>query len=276
MEDKFNFFIPVGFEKAEGDDPEKKYDNMIVWGEASDNSEDSDEEILEPSGYDIKDFLKKGLVNLEHYTTRKGSSKYWIGEPIEAKVKGDKFFVKAKLWSKHPEARNFYDTCMIMQESGSTRKPGWSIEGRALQRDPSNPKRILKAKINNIALTFTPKNKNSWADIVKGGQEEDYIEPVNELVDELYLYEFEKGGETYRVNTDFSIEKAMTAGTETGTQLIGKVTSGASLKKESLEDDLKVIVPQFKIISEKFKKGEISKEKYEKIKKSIEEFVKNR
>ena len=45
-----------------------------------------------------------------------------------------------------------------MQESGSTRKPGMSVEGKALERDKKNPKRVTKALITNIALTMTPVN----------------------------------------------------------------------------------------------------------------------
>ena len=62
-----------------------------------------------------------------------------------------------------------------MRESGSTRKPGMSIEGRALERDPKNEKHITKAIINNIALTFTPVNFNSYIDFVKGVQVQDFI-----------------------------------------------------------------------------------------------------
>ena len=67
------------------------------------------------------------------------------------------------------------------QESGSTRRPGMSIEGKALERDPKNEKHITKAIINNIALTFTPVNFNSYLDFVKGVQEQDFI-PTGSLI----------------------------------------------------------------------------------------------
>ena len=50
-----------------------------------------------------------------------------------------------------------------------------SIEGKALERDPKNEKHITKAIINNIALTFTPVNFNSYIDFVKGIQSQDFI-----------------------------------------------------------------------------------------------------
>ena len=67
---------------------------MMVSGMASDNNPDQQGETLEPKGYDFDGFLSDGLINLEHYTTRKGSPEYWIGEPKEAYVKGNEFFIK--------------------------------------------------------------------------------------------------------------------------------------------------------------------------------------
>lgn len=56
-----------------------------------------------------------------------------------------------------------------------------SIEGKALERDPKNEKHITKAIINNIALTFTPVNFNSYIDFVKGIQSQDFI-PTGDLL----------------------------------------------------------------------------------------------
>jgi len=83
--------------------------------------------------------------------------------------------VKGKLWKESPEARAFWDKCIEMKNSGSTRRPGMSIEGKALARDPKNEKHITKAIINNIALTMTPVNFNSYVDLVKGVQVQDFI-----------------------------------------------------------------------------------------------------
>ena len=211
--DNFNFFVGVDidediYKSAYQSDDDKRYDKMEIWGLASDNSKDVEGQILEPSGYEIDDFLKSGLINLEHYTSRKGSSKYWIGEPIDAKIKGNEFYVKAKLWKAHPEARNFWDTLLIMKSSGSTRKAGFSIEGTSKEKDPTNKNRITKAKINHCAVTLSPVNKNSWLDIVKGQQKEDFIQPeVN--INSKYAYEFEKGNKKYGVTKDFRIEEIL-------------------------------------------------------------------
>jgi hypothetical protein len=143
MNNDFNFFteidIPDDVFKASYEEVgEDRYKNMIVYGEASDTSYDADGQSLEPVGFDIKDFISKGLINLEHFPTRKGSSEFWIGEPIDAKVENNKFFVKGKLWEKHPLARKLWDTLLIMKASGSSRRAGYSIEGKTLLKDPKN------------------------------------------------------------------------------------------------------------------------------------------
>lgn len=177
----FNFWLPIDFQKSEvcayprGD--ERRYENMIFEGIASDNSKDYQGDSMEPNGFEIDYFLKHGLFNLDHLTVRSKElkSRFWIGEPLDGKIVDNKFWVKGKLWSESPEARAFWDKCIEMRESGSTRKPGMSIEGRALERDPKNEKHITKAIINNIALTFTPVNFNSYIDFVKGVQVQDFI-----------------------------------------------------------------------------------------------------
>lgn len=271
---KFNFFIPIDFEKSESGNPEDQYKNMIIQGEASDSSEDADQEILEPNGFDISEFNRSGLINLEHFPTRRGDPSAWIGEPIKAEIKNNKFVVKAKLWEKSEKARQVWDTMKVMQESGSNRKPGWSIEGVATKRDPHNPKRILKAKIKHCALTFSPKNYNSWADIVKGNIVDDFVDNF-ENKDE-FLFEYEKGGEVFRILNDFSIQKAMSAGMQTGTELTGQNTNGAALKRESLDKDLKVLAPEIlkslKDIVKKYESKEIDEETFGNIKKYLKKF----
>jgi hypothetical protein len=254
QEDKFNFFIPIEINdvlKANvNKKEEEQYDNMIVEGEASDNSEDSDEEFMEPNGFILDRFIRSGLVNYEHLNPK--TPKNWFGDVIDAKILNNKLFVKAKLWSKSQLARDFWDTLKVMKESGSTRRPGWSIEGKKVKVDPSNPKRILSAIITNIALTFSPKNFNSYAAIAKGEYADAYIEPE---FDETanggaeYLLDITKpDGTRITIDKQFNvkiIEKAMSAGSETGTQLTNKDTNGASLKRESLKKKLINLQPDF-------------------------------
>lgn len=212
MYDRINFFVELDISKAKKNSNtiiEDKYDNMILEGLASDNSTDDEGEIMEPGGFILDRFLKFGLINLDHLPTRSpiNKTRFWIGEPLEAKINKGKFWLKCKLWKKSPEARAFYDKALEMQESGSTRKPGFSIEGKALERDPMNPKRVTKLLITNVALTMCPVNSNSYADIVKGRQSQDYIEHEFECGNNqsIILLDYEVDGYKITVNKSFQV-----------------------------------------------------------------------
>ena len=211
---KFNFFTEANLEKSlkfnpldypVGDD--KRYEKMIFEGLASDASEDSEQESMEPNGFIIDRFLKHGLINLDHLTSRSpiNKSRFWIGAPLDAKIKDNKFFVKCQLWKKSPEARAFYDKALEMMESGTDRKPGFSIEGKALERDKKNPKKITKALITNVAMTMTPVNANTYADIVKGIQKQDFIDCSEELIQNPThtLIEMERNGFFISIDKNF-------------------------------------------------------------------------
>ncbi len=256
MDNRFNFFVGIDIDediekaakKSKGDD---RYKNMIVYGMASDNTEDRQGETLEPSGYDFSDFLKKGLINLEHYTVRKGSPKYWIGEPIDAHVKGNEFFIKSKLWSEHPEARNLWDTLLAMKESGSTRKAGYSIEGKTLQKDPNNEKKILKASISHCAITFSPVNANSWIDIVKGEQTKDFQQVVSP---KDFLYAFESNGNLITVDKSWKVN----------IQKSFSLESVQPLMRESIKKD-KIPLSYLPKIVKAVKEGKLDKNFFDKL-----------
>ena len=219
LENDFNFWLPIDVAKSEaegateyprGDD--RRYENMVFEGIASDNSQDFQGDSMEPNGFEIDYFLRHGLFNLDHLTTRAKElkSRWWIGEPIDGKIVDNKFWVKGKLWKDSPEARAFWDKCIEMRASGATRRPGMSIEGRALERDPKNPKHITKAVINNIALTMTPVNFNSYLDFVKGVQVQDFI-PTGEILksqlENRIMYETVVGNRRLVIDADFNIRE---------------------------------------------------------------------
>lgn len=263
---RFNFFtevdIPEEIFKASQQDESKKYDNMVVYGKASTNDEDKQGETLEPAGFDIDDFIKGGMINLEHFTTRKGDPSYWIGEPIEARVDGNDFFIKAKLWKDHPKARALWDTLNIMKSSGSTRKLGWSIEGNAIERDKRNKKRILKAKISHCALTFAPVNANTYADISKGNQDEDYIDYEFKTDEKTHggktiLLEVEENGKKITIDRDFKITvKSM------------DMESTAPLRRESLKKKV-LDLRDLDVIIKNYKSGNISEPVMKKVREKI-------
>lgn len=243
MNNKFNFYIPIDIVKSkdkDSKDKESKYDNMMFKGVASDNSEDTEGESLEPSGYDLSYLLKYGFFDYNHMAKRTGDPNFFIGEPTDAKISGNQLLVKGKLWKTSEMARKVWDTMLTLKDSSSDRKIGMSIEGKALERDKVNPKKVTKALITNIAITMNPVNTNSWVDIVKGQQKEDYIEYEEEKScdkekgkdgDKDVLKEFEIDGKTFQLLKDMTlIEKMM------------DVASVSALKKESQDKKVRDVV----------------------------------
>lgn len=260
-DNNLNFFVPLDcddyLEKAKQKGEEGKYDEMYIQGIASDNSKDSDGEELQPDGFSIERFLSEGLINYEHLA-KSGGSKFIIGEPVEAHCRNNKFFIKAKLWKGRKMAEDLWDTLMIMKENGSSRKLGWSIEGKALERDPMNRKKITKAQIHHCAVTFMPKNYNTFADIVKGEQSEDFVKSeMEELQPSKYIFEFEKGCKTYGVTKSFEIEEKEDDEEKADTE------STSPLVKESIDKKTKYLMKS--IIKENLLNGKISLEKANKL-----------
>ena len=179
-QEKFNFFVPLEFEKG----GMKIDDNgdMIVEGEASDNTEDADGEFLNPNGFDCSPFLSTGVINWNHQAKKDPNA--IIGEPIEAYVnKAGKFYIKGKLYKDDPLAQATYNKAKVMAKNSTTRRLGWSVEGIPLEKDPINPKKIRRALITGVAITHCPKNSNTWLSIVKGDYDGDAFKPIDGDID---------------------------------------------------------------------------------------------
>jgi hypothetical protein len=250
--EKFNFFVPIEydniFKAGTKDDGKLDYSKMFIFGQASDNSEDSDGQILEPSGFELNRFLDSGLINYEHGS--KDSPLNILGEPTDAYVKDNKFFIKSKLWEHSTKARQLWDTLHTMKKSGSTRKIGYSIEGKTLKVDPINKNRLTKCLITHCALTFSPKNKNAVADIMKGNyakafMENEFDETANGGAE--YLLDITRpDGTRLTIDKEFNtkvVAKAMTAGSDTGMAVVGKDVTFAAFKKESFDKKPKILQP---------------------------------
>ena len=243
----FNFFVPIecGEElrkAAKKDRDGGRYDNMVVKGVASDSSRDTDDETLDPNGFELSRFLKYGWINYDHRAV--DSPKFNVGEPIGAEVRDNQLHVKGRLFKGNKLARDIWDTMIMLENSDSTRKMGWSIEGKALERDKNNPKRVRKALITNIALTPNPKNANSYADIVKGEYFDSFVSEYryNDNMEKSisanggsvkYLVDVtdHKSGIRYTIDTDLRLKVEKAISTETAAPLV----------KEDLERKLKVL-----------------------------------
>lgn len=166
MSDKqhnFKFFVPANVTKAKDEDGNEE---MFIEGIASTGDEDADGEMLQPAGYDLGYFKQYGLLNWQHGA--KSDPNKIVGAPVEAEVRDNKFWLKGKLFNGNTLAKGIYHLAKELSSAGTGQRLGFSIEGKALERDPLNPKIVKRAKITGVAITPTPKNANTFLDICKG------------------------------------------------------------------------------------------------------------
>lgn len=225
----FNFWFPAEIEKAGGnvsDDLEKiDKDNMFLKGIASDESWDADNQSLKSEGLELDYLMSRGFVNWHHQSKEIPSA--IIGEPVEAKILTNPkpaLFIKAKLYNTQT-AVDAYKLARILEKQSATRRLGWSIEGKILER---NGNIINKAKLTGVALTPSPKNANTFADVCKAFYSEQATEKLlsqsqfngSKIIIETLggIFDISKNGELRFV------EKALTAD-----------GSGSVLKREDLE-----------------------------------------
>jgi hypothetical protein len=280
--EKFKFFIPaVEFEKA-ADAGGKEVRRLR--GVASNNEKDFDGEILEPDGFDLSLFKTSGLVNYNHQAKNDPSAV--IGEPEIAYVKDNVFFIQAKLYNNQ-KAKDTYDLAETLANDSDTRKLGWSIEGKVLKRDPFDKKRVLKALITNVAVTPSPKNFSTWADVVKGNYldipyEYDEVE-ILEKAEENNLFGENKrpanGGEFHIIDITKPNGDRIIVDEYLNIKIITKALaatmgSGQVLKREDLESELKYpkeVVKSMVILSTAMEKGIFNESESSKIKEALKE-----
>lgn len=233
MKDNFNFFVPISFEKGS----KKGKETMRIKGIASTSQKDSEDEILEPSGYDLSKFLKYGFINYNHLS--KADPSKIIGEPDKAYVKDGNFHIEGELYNDNPLAKSVYDLAKTLEKRGSSRKLGYSIEGKALERDPINNKRITKALITGVAVTPTPINSNTFLEICKGEQVEDFQDYNYGKADnkeaeggEGYILDVTnpEDGMRYMIRKDFSIKVHKAINTENASAVIKEDVEGTDVK----------------------------------------------
>ena len=159
----FTYFIPCDIQKAVNEEGKEV---MRFAGIASTPDIDTDGESIDPNGYILDYFNHQGTVNWAHLT--KDNPLAIIGEPIKAEIRPEGLYVEVELYSDNPLAKAVYKLGQVLEKNSSKRRLGFSIEGKALQRDPFNKKRITKTLLSGIAITPTPRNKATSATIMKG------------------------------------------------------------------------------------------------------------
>lgn len=180
----FNFWCPVEISKAI--DEKTGEEIMLLGGIASTADEDSDGEFLDPKGFDIKPLLESGMVNWHHQAkTCPGTI---VGEPTKAEIRKDGLYIETKLYPSSPVARDIWELAKTLESDSDTRRLGYSIEGRVLERgsnDKTKPgyKKITKAVITGVAITHQPKNPKTFANIIKGDIDDDFENEETEETD---------------------------------------------------------------------------------------------
>lgn len=225
--DTFKQYIPI--ELVKGKDKNGK--NIVKFrGIASTGSEDADGEYLDPTGFDTSYFLSKGVLNWNHQS-KKSPKASFVGRPTGARItKGGDWEVDGEIFADLPMGREIIELQEGLAEYGMSL--GMSIEGQAVQRDPNNPKRVLKANITGLAITPTPKNSETTMELIKG-MNLDSLESGDcegSCGDDICSCGLEKSLSAYENSSKEEIDKAMSVGSE----------SGKALAKESLDDEVKV------------------------------------
>ena len=173
----FSFWCPVDISKAIDETTGEEI--MLLGGIASTADEDSDGEFLDPKGFDIKPLIESGLVNWHHQA--KTCPATIVGEPTKAEIRKDGLYIETKLYPSSQVARDIWELAQTLDRDSKTRRLGYSIEGKVLERksnDPKSPdyKKISKAIITGVAITHQPKNPKTFANIIKGEIDDDFDE----------------------------------------------------------------------------------------------------
>jgi hypothetical protein len=205
QEDKFKFFAPIELVKGKDENGSVV---MKMQGIASTGAQDSDNEFLDPKGFDLNYFMKHGYMNWNHQTNQNPLA--IIGRPTAAKVVKGKLNLSCELFDHNPLAKDVYKLGEVLSSQGMAL--GYSIEGKVVERDSKDPRKVLKAKITGCAITPNPKNQETVANIVKG-----YDSEGLDLIKGMYS--------AYDDASEEEKEKAMSAGS----------ASGQAISKESLD-----------------------------------------
>lgn len=169
----FNFWCPIEISKAKDKDGEEV---MLLGGIASTADEDSDGEFLDPKGFDIKPLLESGMVNWHHQA--KTCPATIVGEPTKAEITKKGLYIETLLYPSSSVARDIWELAKTLDKDSNTRRLGYSIEGRVLERESDDKnsagyKKITKAVITGVAITHQPKNPKTFANIIKGEIDDD-------------------------------------------------------------------------------------------------------
>lgn len=225
-----------------------KNGDVIVEGIASVAKPDHQGEDLDPRGFVLNYFEKSGWIKWEHKGANNGPAapNQFIGEPVEARITPEgSFYLKARLYKDSPFTQQVKDQLELLEKSNSSRKMGFSIEGQALQRDPKNPLKVLKAIIRNVVLTMNPVNDGTWVTLCKSLASPDAL--------------------GVELDSEFSLEKAMD--TTAAAPVMPQSIEGVKPNDEDEDDETAQALHAFrsyvkKLLNKSLSKSLIETDKY--------------
>tara|TARA_Y100000114_G_scaffold152868_1_gene171900 strand:- start:8454 stop:9434 length:981 start_codon:yes stop_codon:yes gene_type:complete len=158
--DSFARWMPLSLKKSDDDEEMSK---AVIGGICSTSDMDFEGETIEQAGIDWSYFLQHGWFNHEH---QQGTANV-LGHPTKIEPVGDeKTRVEGVLYLDKQLGRDVYETAAAMQKAGGDRSLGFSVEGQVLMRDPAQPKRVLKARVLNVAITAAPVNPHTNLELI--------------------------------------------------------------------------------------------------------------
>lgn len=159
----FARWVPLSLDtlsKAESDDEPQ---SVEIGGVCSTDDLDFEGETIAQDGIDWSYFLRHGWFNHEH---EQGPSAV-LGHPVKIEpIDERRTRVEGVLYLGKALGRQIYETALALKKAAAPRSLGFSIEGQVIQRDPTNPKKVLKARVLNVAITSAPVNPHTNLELI--------------------------------------------------------------------------------------------------------------
>ena len=155
--------IETSLDIEKGEEGPKK---VKIGGIISTDAKDQQGDILLQEGMDWSYFLQRGYFNYEH---QQGPENILgVPEKVElVEMDGKKATkVEGHLLLKTPKAKSVYEAIKAINEEGTNRQIGFSVEGQVIERDKVNPKIVKRAKILNVSVTAHPVNPDAKLELL--------------------------------------------------------------------------------------------------------------
>lgn len=159
--DSFSCWVPAQAVIAKGgENGADKSGKRWVQGIASTGTKDLQGEIVDQDGIDFGYFLQHGYFNNDH----KPGFEHKVGQPTECRLTKNGLWVKGFLFKNHAVADSIWELLNALNTSDSTRKVGFSIQGKVQRRSGTT---IQKCWIQDVAITPAPVNHTTWCEMAK-------------------------------------------------------------------------------------------------------------